>query len=83
MLSSQDELLVTWMSFRLAREEHDLDYQFGVSKSSVSRIPLMWISFYINLYLRFGLIAMWPKWEDVEKENACSLQGNTSHTCDR
>ena len=49
----EDELLMTLMRIRLAREEQDLAYHFGVSQSTVSRITSMWINF---LYLRLGLI---------------------------
>ena len=64
VLSLEDELLMTLMRLRLARQEQDLAYQFGVSCSSVSRITLMWTNF---LYLRLGLIPIWPKWEDIER----------------
>ena len=42
VLSLEDELLMTLMRLRLARQEQDLAYQFGVSCSSVSGITLMW-----------------------------------------
>ena len=63
-LSMEDELLMTLMRIRLAREEQDLAYHFGVSQSTVSRITSMWINI---LYLRLGLIPIWPKWQDSKK----------------
>ena len=67
----EDELLMTLMRIRPAREEQDLAYHFGVSQSTVSRITSMWINF---LYLRLGLIPIWPKWQDVEETMPASFK---------
>ena len=60
----EDDLLITLMRLRLGRLERDLAYQFGVSESCISRINIKWLNF---LYLRLGLIPIWPDWEDVER----------------
>ena len=63
-LTMEDELLLTLMRLRLGRLEKDLAYQFGVTESCISRIIVKWLNF---LYLRLGLIPIWPDWEDVER----------------
>lgn len=78
VLSMEDELLVTLMRLRLGRQEQDLAYQFGLSKSSVSRISVKWINF---LYLRLGLIPIWPTWQDVEKTMPAAFQETYPTTC--
>ena len=52
------------MCLRLGRMENDLAYQFGCTKTTVSRFFTKWLNF---LYLRLGQIPLWPFWEDVEK----------------
>ena len=63
-LSLEDQLLVTLMRLRLGRLEECLASQFGVHASTVSRILETWINY---LYLRLGLIPIWPEWEVVEE----------------
>lgn len=63
-LSLEDQFLLTMMRLRLGRFEQELAYQFGISKASVSRIFILWINF---LYLRLGMIPIWPRWEAVQK----------------
>ena len=55
---------MTMMRLRLASFEQELACQFGISKASVSRIFMTWIIF---LYLRLGLLPIWPCWDDVQK----------------
>ena len=44
-LSLEDQLLLTFMRFRLGRLEQDLSYQFGVSVATISRIVVKWTNF--------------------------------------
>ena len=76
-LSQDDQLLMTMMRLRLGRNEQDLAYQFGVSVSCVSRTIIMWINF---MYLRLGLIPIWPDWEDVEKTMPKSFKAEYPNT---
>ena len=70
-LSLEDQLLMTMMRLRLARLEQDIAYQFGVSVSCISRTTVMLLNF---LYLRLGLIPIWPKWEGIEATIPASLK---------
>lgn len=63
-LSLEDQLLLTMMRLRLGRLTEDLGYMFHVDAGTVSRLFEKWINF---LYLRLGLIPMWPEWGDVQK----------------
>ena len=61
-LAVEDQLLMTMMRLRLGRLQQELAYCFGVSEGTASNIFHMWINF---LYLRLGMIPIWPDWEDV------------------
>ena len=63
-LSQEDQLLMALMTPRLARNEQDIAYQFGVNVSCVSRTLIMWFNF---LYLGLGLLPIWPDWDNVEQ----------------
>ena len=63
-LSLEDQLLLTLMRLRLGRLEEELAYLFQVDCATVSRMFVKWINY---LYLRLGLIPIWPEWDDVEK----------------
>ena len=62
-LPLEDQLLVTLMRLRLGRLERCLASQFGVHESTISRILDTWLNY---LYLRLGLIPIWPEWEVIE-----------------
>ena len=70
-LSLEDQLLLTLMRLRLGGHEQDLAYQFGVSVSTISRTVVMWQNY---LYLRLGLVLIWPDWEDVESSMPSSFK---------
>lgn len=63
-LSVEDQLLMTLMRLRLGKLEQELAYTFGISVSSVSRTIITWLNF---LYLRLGLLPLWPDWDDVAR----------------
>ena len=63
-LTLEDELLLTLMRLRMGWLEQALGYVFAISESSVSRILAKWLNF---LYLRLGLIPIWPEWEEIER----------------
>ena len=63
-LSLEDQLLVTLMRLRLGRLEQELAYMFNVDAGTISRVFNKWINF---LYMRLGMIPIWPEWADVEK----------------
>ena len=50
------------MGLGLGRLLKELAYNFVISEATASRIFGMWINF---LYLRLGMIPIWPEWEDV------------------
>ncbi len=56
--------MLMMMRLRTGHFKQQLAYQFGISKSTVSRILNMWIHF---LYLRLGLLPIWPGWQAVQK----------------
>lgn len=62
-LSLEDQLLLTLMRLRLGHLEEELGYMFNVDAATISRIFAKWINF---LYLRLGMIPIWPEWSDVE-----------------
>lgn len=70
-LSFEDQFLMLLMRLRLNRFEEELGYMFGVDISTVSRILNMWISY---VYLRLGMIPIWPTWEDVAKTMPSSFR---------
>ena len=61
-LSLEDQLLVALMRLRLGNLEEQLAYLFGINVSNISRLLSMWYNF---LYLRLGLIPIWPTWDNV------------------
>lgn len=63
-LDLEDELLVTLMRLRLGWLEKALGYMFGITESAVSRIVVKWLNY---LYLRLGMIPIWPEWEEIER----------------
>ena len=67
-LDLEDQMLLTLMRLRLGRLEKDLAYQFGVSESTVSRTVIKWLNF---MYLRLGLLPIWPDWEDIDRKMPC------------
>ena len=66
------------MRLRLGRLLQELAYTFGISASTASRIFNMWINNY--LYLRLGMIPIWPEWEDVAASMPHSFRENYPHT---
>ena len=62
VLTLEDQLFLTMMRLRLGRLLKELAYSFGISEPTASRIFSMWINF---LYLRLGMIPIWPDWQDV------------------
>ena len=67
----EDQLLLTMMRLRLGRLEQELAYSFVIDVSNVSRIIQKWISY---VYLRLGLLPIWPDWCDVEKTMPRNVQ---------
>lgn len=63
-VSLEDQLLMLMVRMRLGRLEEEIGYMFAVDVSTVSRILNMWTSY---VYLRLGMLPIWPKWEQVEK----------------
>ena len=71
ILDVEDELLLTLMRLLLGRLEKDLAYQFSVTGSCISCIVIKWLNF---LYLRLGLVPIWPEWDDVERTMPASFK---------
>lgn len=70
-LSFEDQLLATLMRFRLGRLQVELAYNFGVSETTMSAILKTWTSF---LYLRLGMIPIWPEWDAVAASMPASFK---------
>lgn len=70
-LSLEDQLLLTLMKLRLGRTEQELAYIFGVSTATISRLIVCWVNF---LYLRLGMLPIWPTWEAVEQSMPASFR---------
>ena len=68
---------MTMMWLRLGRLQQELAYCFGVSEGTASNIFHMWINF---LYLRLGMIPIWPDWEDVAASMPESFKANYPDT---
>ena len=63
-LSLRDQLLMVLMRLRLGLLERDLAFRFDVSQSTVSRIFTKWINY---LYLRLGMLPIWPSEDAVAR----------------
>ena len=61
-LSQVNELFLTLVRLRLNLKEHDLARRFDISPSSVSRVFITWINF---MYLRLGMLPIWPDRETI------------------
>ena len=70
-LDLEDQMLYSLMRLRLGRLEKDLADQFGVSESTVSRTVIKWLNF---MYLRLGLLPIWPDWEDIDRTMPCCFR---------
>ena len=63
-LSQINELFLTLVRLRLNLKEHDLARRFEISLSSVSRVLLTWVNY---IYLRLGLLPIWPDHATMEE----------------
>ena len=63
LLTPREEFLMALCRLRQAMPVKHLAFLFGVSETTVSRNFISWINF---MYLRFGLINIWPSREDVD-----------------
>ena len=70
-LSLEDQLLMLMVRLRLGRLQEELAYMFAVDPGTVSRILNTWINY---VYLRLGMIPIWPSWEDVKKSMPPAFQ---------
>ena len=70
-LSLEDQLFMLMVRLRLRRLQEELAYMFAVDPGTVSRILNTWINY---VYLRLGMIPIWPSWEDVKKSMPAAFQ---------
>ena len=64
LLCLEDQFLLVLMRLRLNLFERDLSTRFNISEATVSRVFTRWINF---MYLRLGLLPLWPSSVSVEK----------------
>lgn len=64
VLESKDQLFLTLMKLRQAKEDFELSLFFQVSMSTVSRIVITWINF---LYFQLKELNFWPS-EDIVQD---------------
>ena len=64
MLDPKDQLFLTLMKLRQAKEDFELSLFFQVSMSTVSRIVTTWMNF---MYFQFKELDLWPD-EEVARE---------------
>ncbi|XP_069140042.1 uncharacterized protein [Argopecten irradians] len=63
-ISPQDQLLLTLMKLRQAKDDIDLSFMFEISESTVSKIIVTWINF---LYFQLKEIDIWASRDVVSK----------------
>ena len=63
-LKPQEEFFLTLCRLRQGFAEAHLSHLFNVSQATVSRIVISWINF---MYLRFGVLNIWPSREAVNR----------------
>lgn len=76
-LKTIEEFFLVVCRLRLGFGEKHLGHLYGISQSTVSRILIPWINF---MYLKFGLICIWPSREKVDEcmpESFCQKYKST------
>ena len=63
-LQPEEEFFLVLCRLRQGFNEKHLAFLFGISQPTVSRIFLSWINF---MFLRFGIINIWPSREEINK----------------
>lgn len=63
-LKPEEEFFMVMCRLRQGFHEKHLAFLFGISQPTVSRIFISWINF---MFLRFGIINIWPSREEVDK----------------
>ena len=61
-LKPQEEFFLTLCRLRQGFAETHLSHLFNVSQATISRIIISWINF---MYLRFGVVIIWPSREAI------------------
>lgn len=64
-IKPQEEFFLTSCRLRQGFSETHLSHLFNVSQATVSRIVISWINF---MYLRFGVLNIWPSREAVNRK---------------
>lgn len=62
-LSPKDQLFLTLIKLRQAKEDLELSFFFSISESTVSKIVLCWINF---LYFQLSELNIWPSREIID-----------------
>ena len=62
LLKPQEEFFLTLCCLRQGFAETHLSHLFNVSQATISRIIISWINF---MYLRFGVLNIWPSREAI------------------
>ncbi|XP_046543594.1 uncharacterized protein LOC124253791 [Haliotis rubra] len=62
-LSPKDQLFLTLMKLRQAKEDVELSLFFNISESTVSQVVITWINF---LYFQLKEVKIWPSRETVD-----------------
>ena len=63
-LQPEEEFFLVLCRLRQGFNEKHLAFLFGISQPTVSRIFSSWINF---MFLRFGIINIWPSREEINK----------------
>ncbi|XP_067038652.1 uncharacterized protein [Acropora muricata] len=63
-LKPQEEFFLTLCRLRQGCAETHLSHLFNVSQATISRIIISWINF---MYLRFGVVNIWPSREAINR----------------
>ena len=63
-LQPEEEFFLVLCRLRQGFNEKHLAFLFGISQPTVSRIFSSWINF---MFLRFGIINVWPSREEINK----------------